>query len=168
MSWRNLKSKHQKRVGIAVVAVLVTIVSASEGTASTGADATWFQPTLTSKNDAVCDAILTGARSHTTDYDGLKAAPPFFSGYDRGNSSIQSVPDHPELLALVRRDAAPLYVEHIRNPGCGGACESESLGLHATVQSDGGQTDSSTPASDGWTIYESNSKRHFVVGVVDR
>lgn len=156
------------RVGIAVVAVLVTIVSAGEGTASTRADVPWFQPTLTSKNDGVCDAILTGARSHATDYDGLKAAPPFFAGDDRGSSSIQSVPDHPELLALVRRGAAPLYVEHIRNPGCGGACESESLGLHTTVQSDGGQTGSSTPASDGWTVYESNSKRYFAVGVVDR
>lgn len=41
------------RVGIAVVAVLVTIVSASEGAASTGADAPWFQPSLTSNNDAV-------------------------------------------------------------------------------------------------------------------
>ena len=156
------------RIGIAVVTVLATIVSASEGTASTAADAPWFQPTLTSTNDGVCDAILTGVRSRATDYDGLKAAPPFFSDDDRGNSSIQSVPDHPELLALVRRGAAPLYVEHIRNPGCGGACESESLGLHATLQSDGGQTGSSTPASDGWTIYESNSNRYFVVGVVNR
>jgi ankyrin repeat protein len=157
------------RLLIALVAVLITIVSASEGAASTGANAPWFQPTLTSKNDAICDAILTGARSHATDYDGLKAAPPFFSGDDdRGNSSIQGVPDHPELLALVRPGAAPLYVEHIRNPGCGGACESESLGLHTMVQSDEGQTGSSTPASDGWTIYETNSRRHFVVGVVDR
>jgi len=159
---------HHKRVGMAVVAALVTIVSANAGTASTEADGPWFQPTLTSKNDAVCDAILKGAKSHTTDYDGLKAAPTFFSGDDRGDSSVQSVPDHPELLALVRPGIAPLYVEHIRNPGCGGACESESLGLHTTAQSDEGQTGASTPASEGWTIYESNSKRHFVVGIVDR
>jgi hypothetical protein len=156
------------RVGIAVVALLVTVVSEGEGTASAGADAPWFQPTLTSKNDAVCDAILTGARSHVTDYDGLTAAPPFFSDDNRDHSSIQSVPGHSDLLALIRPGAPPFYVEHVRNPGCGGACESESLGLHATAQSDAGQTGSLTPASQGWSIYETNSGRQFAVGVVDR
>src|ERR1700731_280607 len=96
-------------VRLAVIAVGLTLIVASEGTVSAGSDAPWFQPTLTTKNDAVCDAILSGARSQSFDYDGLKAVPSFFSNDDRGSSSsVQSVPDHPEFLAFAQRGAKPL------------------------------------------------------------
>jgi hypothetical protein len=118
--------------------------------------APWFEPTLTTANDGICGAFLSGAKKHSSDYSVLRAVEPFFSEEDRANSSVRDVPGSPDFLTFIRKEKKPLYVQHIRNPGCGGACETESLGLYFNAPSDKERMDpvDTTPASESWTIYE--------------
>ena len=155
----------------ALMAIATLSANASPGEASetTAQDAPWFRPALSTKSDVICNVFLSLARTPHVRYHDLKEVPDFFSGGDRSNSSVQSVPDRPDLLAFAQRGSGPLYVERINNPGCGGACESESLGLYATVSSLGntGEAPSTTPASEAWHIYETGAGRQYVAGMVD-
>jgi hypothetical protein len=154
-----------------LAAILLAPLASRVSLADSESPIPWFQPALAVNNDTMCDGILAGARRHSAEYDGLKPVSSFYSGNDqeRGNSTIHDVPDHPDYLAFDQRDGKPLYVKQLTNPGCGGACETESLGLQANAPETGGDDSIPTPASESWLIYESpSSGRQFVVGVVDR
>jgi hypothetical protein len=67
-------------------------------------EASWFELSLTTANDAICGAFLSGAKKHSSDYCGLRAVEPFFSGENRASSSVQDVPGSPEFLTSVRKE----------------------------------------------------------------
>jgi hypothetical protein len=169
MNRRQCRSARQVLVGLMAMAILIARTSADEAPARATPNAPWFRPTLTINNQPICDAFLSGVKGHSSAYDGLKAVPPFFSGEDRSNSSVQNVSDHPELLAFAQRGAKPLYVHVIRIPGCGGACESEALGLYTALPTSGEleKPVASIPGAESWEIYEASSGRQFVSGIVE-
>ncbi len=164
-------SKWQFVTTVLVITAQLTLANRLEANEDV-ASGSWFHPTLTTKRDPICGSFLSHAINPDSAYSGLIEVPPFFSDDDRGKSTVQSVPNHPDLLSLAQRNGEALYVEHVRNPGCGGACESESLAVHARPPTPDHQDEKqpTTPPSlgeQGWSIYETPSGQQYVAAVVE-
>ena len=138
----------------------------------------WFTPSLIVNHDAICGAILAGTRtkfatsfsweSHEGNaFPGLTQVPGPFEGASGGDADFQEDPTDPTLFILHQRTGQNLYVHFQNNPGCGGACESESVWVSAQPPREGGDDrgDAATPAAAaGWEIYRSAKGDYYLVG----
>jgi hypothetical protein len=138
----------------------------------------WFAPSLSINRNPICNSVLQAARanfrSSSSSWDGLeitslsRASGPYDNG-ENTDPSVQIDAENPA-LQIIDEHGKKLFVQFRTNPGCGGACESESLlvsdsPFSADTESDESKV-ASTPAANTWSLYKSADGTHFIIGTV--
>jgi tetratricopeptide (TPR) repeat protein len=175
-------------LGLFSLALLTTNAHASDAPDVSAIDLNraWFVPALVADNDPVCESVLGDVRQHfrssdawnlgrargSVSFTNLKRlAGPFQEG-EPPDSRIQVMEEYPQTFRLNEPDGSKLYVYFKTNPGCGGACESESvlvsdqpLFRHSS-QNDKDRA-ATTPATGSWSLYRNDGDARYVAGLVE-
>lgn len=139
-------------------------------------DSAWFAPTLTKRASALCDDVLRIERDRFF----APAAP---ASQIAGLMPIgeEGAPAAPRLDGYFREHALTLpggtqaFLYFIRHPGCGGACEGESvaIGTARIVEdrlrgaSDEYRQSHIVPATRQWQLYEASNGEFYLRGELD-
>jgi hypothetical protein len=143
-------------------------------------DKPWFVPSLEVNHDAICPSVLQAARAHFKSSSGwegvdfrtlIKGVHPYRDGDTEGADPNVEVDQENPAHYVINQHGKKLFVHFRTNPGCGGACESESLLVSGKPFEDYEEaTESkvaSTPASDAWLLYRSTDGIYYAVSLVD-
>jgi tetratricopeptide (TPR) repeat protein len=177
------------QVGIFVSACLTSYLSLGAATPA-GAEPPhlWFTPTLVAGDSKLCGPVLASARQNfrsdirsigpSEDGDRrVRAVPhPFSEASDSIDANLGVEVDQSELRRqiLTDRSGAKLYVFYRRIPGCGGACEGETLVASDTpINMDaidsvgpGDPTAFETPSAESWSIFQTAEGDHIALAQV--
>lgn len=145
----------------------------------------WFTPILTINADPICESILPDIRRHFKSTEswhfGTRGTGEYFTGLKRytgadSDPTIEFYDDDSRFYDFIGPGGARLYAYFHRNPGCGGACETENVLVSDRPIDDDdlpAEPDSrespirSTPVASEWAIYTAKSGDHYVMGVVE-
>ena len=140
----------------------------------------WFLPSLAVNEQPICAEILRAEKTRflapdepSRDLNGLLSIRRY-GGTPVVDPDVETFANDPYQLALTLPDKSKAFVYFSRYPGCGGACETESVMIGAERHGAGRRpqrhqeaSSSTTAASVEWRLYKAAGGDFYVRGVVD-
>jgi hypothetical protein len=142
----------------------------------------WFTPSLSVRTAPMCDVALKAARKHfmssdpsdgPLDFDGFTLVALPYSGETKSDPKVEIDEQNPNHVTLKQPNGQVLHLSFLRNPGCGGACESQTLLVSGEPIDDALEYNpgndpklASTPPGE-WPIYKDQDGNYLAIGNVD-
>lgn len=139
----------------------------------------WFKPTLTVNADPTCGSFLAAVEAKfvtaDSDYSRLEGFTKIPGPFERNNAAdpqLQFLSESSRQFVLSIARGKKLFGYFENHPGCGGACETESVHI-SSAPIDETNTNLSSPLiastpNASWSLLKDNKGAYYVKGAVDR